>query len=324
MSLLLLGQRACRGRLAASRLAPRHFSGQPAALDAEQRGVLERVSRLLDRADSDGMAAMADEVQDAELPVLLWFAANLARPRADSTEGRRLIELNDVFGQAVAADLVSRVPLKRGSRVLELGFGGGNAIVAMAKRCKAEGALVVGVDSSRACCEATLAALDAAGCRDHAELRLGSVSDFFPFDDGVFDAVYHLNCWYFWSDLHFSVAELCRVLKPRGLALSGTKLALIHALFRGRFPEVSAAFKHVDLAEYAAALAAANMRGVSALELHPLGDAEPLRSYTLTLAQKPRSWAFKPVLGPANDCRALLEPGSWPPFPAEMPPPTGG
>jgi len=147
------------------------------------------------------------------------------------------------------------------------------------------------------------------------QLRSGSVTDFFPFEDGTFDAVYHLNCWHFWCDLDFSVSEMARVLKSRGTVLTGTKMGMLKALFGGRYEEVAAYFKNVDLLEYKEALARANMREIHTELLNPLGDSSTVTSYTLTSAKKPRGWAFKPVRGPENDCRAIPEPGSWPPYP---------
>lgn len=279
-------------------------------------GTLGAVSELLDLADREGMAEMANGVQEAELPVLEWFASQLAYPTSDSEQANRMMELTDSFSAAVSSDLVHRVPLKKGSRVLELGFGGGSAITAMARRCSEVGALVIGVDMSHAACESARAALEAEGLdQDCVQLRTGSVADYFPFDDGYFDVVYHLNCWYFWTDLDFSVSETARVLRPRGVVLTGTKLGLLKALFGGRFPEVSSYFKNVDMLEYTEALERANMREIQTAYLNPLGDASPITSYTLTTAKKPRAWAFKPVLGPDQDCRAIPEPGSWPPYP---------
>mmetsp|Transcript_13564 Transcript_13564/g.45957 ORF Transcript_13564/g.45957 Transcript_13564/m.45957 type:complete len:269 (-) Transcript_13564:14-820(-) len=257
------------------------------------------------------MEGLIPLMKEQPLPVLEWFASELAFPNCETEHARRLMELDASYTRAATVDLVNRIPLKRGSRVLELGFGGGNAIVEMAKRCKETGASVVGVDMSINACESTRSALEAAGCdASVVQLRCGSVADFFPFEDGAFDAVYHSNCWYFWADLEFSVSETARVLKPRGLLFTGTKVLYIQALFQDRFHEVATYFKNVSIGEYEAALERANMRDVVTRTV----DTGTSR-YALTTAKKPRVWAFKPVPGADEDCRAIPEPGSWPPYP---------
>ena len=46
-------------------------------------------------------------------------------------------------------------------------------------------------------------------------LNLGSVEGM-PYDNGVFDRVFHCNCFYFWADMDKAVSELKRVIRPDG------------------------------------------------------------------------------------------------------------
>lgn len=275
------------------------------------------VSSLLDVAENNGMEAMAPLVKEQELEVLQWLASELSSPKCLSENAMRLSKLDADYTREPCLDLVRGIKLKPGYRVLELGFGGGYAISAMAQRCKEVGARVIGVDVSLQACERTRQALADVGCNsDVVELRCGSVADFFPFEDGTFDAVYHTNCWHFWADLDFSLGETARVLKPRGTLYTGTKLHYLKALFQERFDEVADYFRHIDLKDYEEAIDRAHLRDIHTRFVRLEGSRRSeLSGYTLTTAKKPRGWAFKPVRGPSQDCRALPEPGSWPTYP---------
>ena len=56
--------------------------------------------------------------------------------------------------------------------------------------------------------------------RQRLEIHLGSVMDL-PFQDSLFDCVFHTNCYYFWPDLEQGIAELKRVMKPGALMITG-------------------------------------------------------------------------------------------------------
>jgi ubiquinone/menaquinone biosynthesis C-methylase UbiE len=88
-----------------------------------------------------------------------------------------------------------------GDRVLEVGFGGGALLRAMA----VAGAEAVGVEIS----EAMVAR---AGRLD---VRLAS-ADSLPFVDAAFDKAVSVNSLYFWPDPKKALAELARVVKRGG------------------------------------------------------------------------------------------------------------
>jgi len=109
--------------------------------------------------------------------------------------------------QAVAA-----LQLRRGDRVLDLGFGGG---VGLAALLRTPASLVCGV-------EVSAEALAAARRRFAAELASGRLvlsegsAAALPFPDGGLDAVLTVNTLQFWPDPAAGAREVARVLAPGG------------------------------------------------------------------------------------------------------------
>ncbi len=100
-------------------------------------------------------------------------------------------------------------------QVLEIGFGGGSALVQLAKRLTSGS--VTGVDSSA---DMVLQAerkfrRDIAAGR--VQVQAGDVSQL-PFADSSFDRVFTINTIYFWPDALQGLSEIRRVLKPGGIA----------------------------------------------------------------------------------------------------------
>lgn len=160
---------------------------------------------------------------------------------------RQLSEPRGWFGRAVMTRVLNRgnrelieatldaLALAPGSRLLDLGFGGG-LLLELARRRGVR--LLAGVDPS----EAAIRSL-----RDRpprwlagAELRLErGRAESIPFADGAFDAVASTNTVYFWPDPAAALAEVRRVLRPGGhlaLGFSGSeKLRSFEAITRHGF-----------------------------------------------------------------------------------------
>lgn len=75
-----------------------------------------------------------------------------------------------------------------GERILEVGFGTGHCIVALAKAVGSSGK-VYGIDISEGMMNITLSRVARAGLSDRVELRLGDAT-YLPFKDDFFDAVF--------------------------------------------------------------------------------------------------------------------------------------
>lgn len=73
------------------------------------------------------------------------------------------------------------------------------------------------------------------------ELMFGSV-EALPYDNDVFDCVFHCNCYYFWPSMQQALQELCRVMKPGAvmvtlLNLDSIKVAQSRGLLKYGHPD---------------------------------------------------------------------------------------
>lgn len=109
--------------------------------------------------------------------------------------------------------IVDRLAITPQERVLEIGFGPGVALAALAAR--ASRGLVAGVDLSASMVRQARARHAAAIAARRVELCQGDAAAL-PFADGAFDAVCATHVLYFWPDPVATVRELRRVLRPGG------------------------------------------------------------------------------------------------------------
>jgi arsenite methyltransferase len=106
---------------------------------------------------------------------------------------------------------IARLDVQRGSRVLDLGFGGGLTFAPLWDR----GATVVAIDRAEDMVAAAQARFADAVAASRLQLHLGDVARL-PLADGGVDKVLTVNTVYFWSDLGAAFAEVRRVLAPGG------------------------------------------------------------------------------------------------------------
>jgi SAM-dependent methyltransferase len=99
-------------------------------------------------------------------------------------------------------------------RILEVGFGPGIAIEALA--CIVTQGRIAGVDYSRAMIAAASRRNRRAIHEGRVELRYGEASHL-PFADGTFDKAYGIHTIYFWPEPATGLKELWRALRPGGL-----------------------------------------------------------------------------------------------------------
>jgi SAM-dependent methyltransferase len=98
-------------------------------------------------------------------------------------------------------------------RVLEIGFGPGIAIEAIARR--ATNGLVVGIDHSDVMVRQARKRNAAAFRAGRVDLRLGN-AELLPAFDEPFDAILAVNSLMFWDDPAARLEELRRILRPGG------------------------------------------------------------------------------------------------------------
>jgi ubiquinone/menaquinone biosynthesis C-methylase UbiE len=109
---------------------------------------------------------------------------------------------------------VSLLKIQNNDRILEIGFGPGNAIQQMA--VLAPKGHIAGIDISdvmlRQASRRNAEAIQAG----HVELHQTSVESM-PFPDAAFDKAFSSNNFQFWSDQAKNLREVRRVLKPDGI-----------------------------------------------------------------------------------------------------------
>jgi len=109
---------------------------------------------------------------------------------------------------------VSLLDIQRDDRILEVGFGPGALIQALAARAT-EG-FVAGVDLSPIMLQQASRCNTQAIQEGRVRLRLGFVLAL-PFEDASFDKTFSANSLPFWPDQEAGVKEIQRVLKPGGV-----------------------------------------------------------------------------------------------------------
>lgn len=83
---------------------------------------------------------------------------------------------------------LQKLNTKNGEKVLEIGFGTGHCILALARSVGSSGR-VYGIDISEGMLSITRSRIEAAGLLDRVDLRRGDAVDL-PFETGLFDAVF--------------------------------------------------------------------------------------------------------------------------------------
>jgi ubiquinone/menaquinone biosynthesis C-methylase UbiE len=118
----------------------------------------------------------------------------------------------------IASQVVERLDVQPGDRVLEVGFGPGMAIQLIA--AKISSGKVTGIDCSEEMINQATARNAAAISPGKVELRLGSV-EALPFNSDTFDKALAINSMQIWPDAVAGLREILRVLKPGGIIALG-------------------------------------------------------------------------------------------------------
>ncbi len=114
--------------------------------------------------------------------------------------------------------------LEPGARdtVLDIGFGGGYSLAAMANRVTR--GKIVGVDYSREMVDSASRLIQDKRLDGRVSVQWGDVAKL-PFPSGTFHKVLTVNSLYYWPDLAGSFREIARVMRRRGRIAAGFRSA---------------------------------------------------------------------------------------------------
>lgn len=107
-------------------------------------------------------------------------------------------------------------------RILDIGFGGGRSLVALA--AQAPSATIVGVDYSLEMVDKANRLIREKHLDARVSVKWGDVADL-PFRAGSFHKVLTVNSLYYWPDLTANLREVARVMKRGGRLAAGFRSA---------------------------------------------------------------------------------------------------
>jgi SAM-dependent methyltransferase len=136
----------------------------------------------------------------------VYWQQDYAPPQSDPTTAERMVRLEANLRPLILGNR------NGGCRVLDAGCGDGAFLVFLRRL----GVRVTGVEVAEA------AASQARRRCPEADVRIASLEESLPFDDGSFDAVWLTDVLEYLFDVRGALAELNRVLKPTGLLIVTT------------------------------------------------------------------------------------------------------
>ena len=148
-----------------------------------------------------------NHVEDKELII------NARKPVGEL--GQQILDRMNESHEMVAQWGVTHLDIKKDSKILDMGCGGGRNVQRFSQIISDEGR-VVGIDYSEVSVEKSFELNKEAIERGIVNVLHGSVSEM-PFYDGTFDIVTGFETIYFWPDLINDLREVNRVLKKGGI-----------------------------------------------------------------------------------------------------------
>ncbi|ELU01232.1 hypothetical protein CAPTEDRAFT_204823 [Capitella teleta] len=97
--------------------------------------------------------------------------------------------------------------------VLEVGFGGGEGLKYAAKQVRGGSGKIFGIDISNVCVQHASSKFKRLIRKDKIDVSLGTVGNL-PYEPNTFHSAFHVNTFFFWSNMSLACSELYRVLRP--------------------------------------------------------------------------------------------------------------
>lgn len=129
--------------------------------------------------------------------------------------GRLAAEVMAIVGRRRSEEVLRRLGICPGDRVLEIGFGAGRDLARALARVGELG-LVTGIDSSETVVQMVLRRLRRAVTLGRLSVVHASADGPLPFADGTFDRAFSINSYQFWQAPLSTLAELRRIVVPGG------------------------------------------------------------------------------------------------------------
>jgi ubiquinone/menaquinone biosynthesis C-methylase UbiE len=145
------------------------------------------------------------------------MARLLGKPEGEA--GIAISERLNQINAAITSAVYQSLQLRRGDRILEIGFGNGKLLPELLSR--ANDLSYAGIDISATMVEAAKASNADLVRSGRAAFELASAEEI-PYPDASFDRVFAVNVIYFWPDPVRALAEMRRVLRPDGLSVVAT------------------------------------------------------------------------------------------------------
>jgi demethylmenaquinone methyltransferase/2-methoxy-6-polyprenyl-1,4-benzoquinol methylase len=158
---------------------------------------------------------------------------DVRRPRAEAARTydrlSRFYDLTEGFFERRHQDIgLGELAAQPGEQILEIGYGTGRCLVAIARSVGPRGK-VAGIDISAGMCEVTRKRLRRKGLSDRVDLRVGDAVQL-PFEDGSFDAIFSSFCLELFAaaDVPILLGECRRVLRPGGRIVVVSMVSTAH------------------------------------------------------------------------------------------------
>jgi len=146
------------------------------------------------------------------------IARNLREPKGIG--GHFIRVMLEEGNKQLEFEVVKHLDIQPDHHVLEVGFGPGVGLSAALKKVEHGSGKVHGIDISEQMVNHVKKQFKSAMERQKIAIHLGCVTKL-PYEDNLFNSVFHTNCYYFWPSLDQGIFELKRVMKPGGLMLTG-------------------------------------------------------------------------------------------------------